>query len=508
MRKALEVSELQLVYKLPFSYQKNFMGKDKTGKFHPGKGKPSGINKEEGLGIQATPPEHMKQYNELTEKYTEGADELSPNIHLRHPNRNTSKGEDTFKAKLNNSESDKTVNDTLAEDRTPTVAEELPGILTKELFRELATYQASCCISIFLGTHNAGVEVNEHYDLISFKNALQKTAGILKERNVEATVIEKMLEPGFELLRNDEFWQQLSPGLAVFIADGYFKYIKMPKTAVPDIVVEDTFYVTPLIPIMVSKEYFYLLVISKKKIKLFKGDAFGMEYIPVEGLPQGLAEELGDTDVATTFRTGGRGGTGGANFHGLGGGNNNDDKAYIANYLETADDVIWKQVLHGENAPLLLAGVEYLIPIYKSVCDYKYIWEDYLTGNHERDDLQTLYKLAAEKMQPYFQQRQNKALDNFGNQSATQLTSSAINEIIPATYYGRVSHLFVKRNEHIWGTFDDMTNELNFTDQHAEGAQDLVDNAVVQTLLNGGEVFLLDEDKILAQSALAAIFRY
>ncbi|MBA2562336.1 MAG: hypothetical protein H0V14_05370, partial [Chitinophagaceae bacterium] len=466
------------------------MGKDKTGKFHPGKGKPSGINKKEGLGIHSTSSENMKQYDEITEKYIEGEDELSPNVSLRHPNRNTSKGEDTYKAKENNAASDKAVNDTLAQDRTPTVPEELPGILTKELFKELATFESACCISIFLG--NAGVEVNENYDPISFKNALQKATSILKEKNKDATAIERMLEPGYELLRNDEFWLQLSPGLAIFIADGYFKYIKMQQATTVDIVVEDTFYVTPLIPIMVSNEYFYLLVISKKQSKLFKGDAFGMEYIPLERVPNGLAEELGDTDVETTFRTGGRGGTGGANFHGIGGGNNNDDKAYLTNYLESVDDVIWKQILHNENVPLLLAGVEYLIPIYRSVSDYKNLWEEALTGSHEHNDTPALYKLAREKMEPYFQQRVNKALENYGNQSATELTSSKIDEVIPATYYGRVSHLFVQKGEHIWGTFDDMASELNFIDENTQGAQDLIDNAVVKTLLNGGEVFLLD----------------
>jgi hypothetical protein len=489
---------------------KKIMGKDKSGEFHPGKGKPSGTNKQEGLGIHPTPPEKMKQYEEITEKYTEGEDELSPNVHLRHPNRNTSKGEDTYKAKLNNPESDKTINDTLAEDLEPTVAEELPGVLTKDLFKEVAMYESACCISIFLGTHNAGVEVNEHYDPISFKNALQQAAGILKEKDIQATEIERMLEPGYELLRNEAFWLKLSPGLAIFIADGYFKYIKMAQITANDIVVENTFYVTPLIPIMVSNEYFYLLVISKKQTKLFRGDAFGMEYLPVEGVPKGLAEELGDTDVATTFRagSGSRGGNGGANFHGIGGGNNNDDKAYIANYLESVDDVIWKQILHNEHAPLLLAGVEYLIPIYRSVCDYKHVWEDALTGSHEHEDTNALYKQAREKMEPYFQQRLNKALENYGNQSATPLTSSVRDEIISAAYYGRVSYLFVQKEAHIYGTFDEMEAKVSYTEQLTEGSQDLIDNAVVKTLLNGGEVFLLDKDKMPAQSAMAAIFRY
>lgn len=71
------------------------MGKDANGTFHPGKGKPSGANKEEGLGIQATPPEKMDEYNKITDKYTAGADELAEGVPVRHPNRNTSKGEPT-----------------------------------------------------------------------------------------------------------------------------------------------------------------------------------------------------------------------------------------------------------------------------------------------------------------------------------------------------------------------------------------------------------------------------
>lgn len=71
------------------------MSKDQNGTFHPGKGKPSGANKEEGLGLQPTDPEKMDQYIEISDKYTSDADELAEGVPLRHPNRNTSKGEET-----------------------------------------------------------------------------------------------------------------------------------------------------------------------------------------------------------------------------------------------------------------------------------------------------------------------------------------------------------------------------------------------------------------------------
>jgi hypothetical protein len=72
-------------------------GKDTNGVFHPGKGKPSGANKEEGLGLQPTPLDQMDKYEEISDKYTISADKIDPSVHVRHVNRNTSKGVDDDK---------------------------------------------------------------------------------------------------------------------------------------------------------------------------------------------------------------------------------------------------------------------------------------------------------------------------------------------------------------------------------------------------------------------------
>ena len=77
------------------------MAKDKTGKYHPPKGKPSGINKSEGLGAGSTDPDKMDQYNEITEKYTTDNEEIAPSVRTGHPNRNVSKGEESSKLRDN-----------------------------------------------------------------------------------------------------------------------------------------------------------------------------------------------------------------------------------------------------------------------------------------------------------------------------------------------------------------------------------------------------------------------
>jgi hypothetical protein len=152
--------------------------------------------------------------------------------------------------------------------------------------------------------------------------------------------------------------------------------------------------------------------------------------------------------------------------------------------------------------------VEYLIPIYKQVAKYKPIWDDAITGSYEHENISTLYQLARGKMEPYFQERITKALNAYGNQSATELTSSIPDDIIPAAHYGRVSQLFVAKNEHIWGTFDEMNNILTVHAEQEEDDECLIDKAVIKTLLTGAEVFILPPDKMPAGSKLAALMRY
>lgn len=489
------------------------VGKDRSGNYHPPKGKPSGIDKEEGLGMQATEPDKLDQYLELTEKYTDGEDNLADDVPVRHPNRNVNKRNDaqrenTYKKKQQSEESNKSKNETFAEPLTETVAIELPELLSKEILAQLNDFTSECCISVYLPTHSSGMEVNERQDTIRFKNALQQATQQLQEKGYDEGTIKRWLKPGYDLIREDAFWKQQSKGLALFISDGYFRYLRMQQTPEERVYVNKRFSLAPLISLLVHPEYFYLLVISKEQAKLFRADDYGMAEVNISNMPDGVdgVKRMLDKS-ASTFRAAGAASNGGANYHGIGGGNP-DNKQNIAVYLEAVDDRLWEALLNKEHAPLLLAGVDYLIPIYRSVSDYKHIWEDALTGSYEHEDITTLYPKARALMQPYFDQRLHKALELYGNQSATPLTSTNLADIIPAAHYGRVSHLFVVKNQQVWGTFDEQTNELTVQNESTRDNEDLFDKAVTSTLLTGGEVFIMNSENMPAFSTMAAIFRY
>jgi len=111
-------------------------------------------------------------------------------------------------------------------------------------------------------------------------------------------------------------------------------------------------------------------------------------------------------------------------------------------------------------------------------------------------------------MQPYFDQSFRRALDDYGNKSATTLTSANVKEVIPAAFYGRISQLFIQKDAHIWGTFNEENNELKIMDEMKDDAENLADRAAAKTIQNGGEVFVLDKEEMPEKSELSAIFRY
>jgi hypothetical protein len=485
------------------------MGKDREGKFHPAKGKPSGSNKTESVGLKSISSDSFEDHRELTDKYTVGEEEPAPNLHVRHPNRNVDKREERQQERSEMTDT-KAKRETLTTDElSPIVAEEIPGQLTKEQFTELASYASSCCISGFMNTHVSGVDVNEKMDNTLFKTLLQQFTAALRQRNKDQDTIDRMLKPGYDLLRNEEIWNAMSPGFAVFISDGYFKYIRMPVVPKEEILINTSFFVTPLLSMVINSDYFYLLVLSKKQAKIYRADAFGMVQLKINDLPNGVDDvvHFEEKEDQKLFRTGSSGGGAGANYHGIGAGKP-DEKAHIAQYFDEVDETLWKRVLSRETVPLLLAGVEYLIPIYKSVAQYKPIWDDAITGSHEHEDINSLYQLARKKMEPYFEERHVKALAMYYNNSANELTSSIPADVIPAAHYKRVWHLFVQKDEHIWGTFDEMNNKLIIHDTQQNGDECLIDKAVIKTILSAGEVHVLPKDKMPGQSQLAALMRY
>ncbi|MDF3077777.1 MAG: hypothetical protein K0S09_1666 [Sphingobacteriaceae bacterium] len=384
-------------------------------------------------------------------------------------------------------------------------------MLGKEEFSELAKASFNNSISIYIPTHPAGVEVNEKHDLILFKNALQQSEQQLKGKGLNAEQIKTLLEPAYTLLKDDTFWHELTPGLAVFIADNFFKTIKLPFKVEEELHVNKSFYLRPMVPMVTSTGHFHLLAFSKNWSCFFRGDEFGMQRMEIEGLPQGMEDVIHFEEKSATQTFRGESGQPGhgtvATPHGHGSGLA-DEKEYIAQYLTEVDQTLMTEVLANERVPLVLAAVDYMVGIYRQVSHYKCIADTAITGNYEHSNLQELYPRALEIAAPVFKERTKKALQSYGNSLATPLTSSMPEKVIPASYFSQISDLFVEKGLHIWGTFNQEQNQLVVHEKKQQGDECLVDRAIVNTLLHGGDVHILEKSEMPNRAEIAAFMRF
>ncbi len=381
--------------------------------------------------------------------------------------------------------------------------------LSKKEFYELSERHANPCISIYLPTHASGVEVNEKTDQITFKSILQRTSAELKDRGLDPEITANLLRPAQELVNDTSFWNNQSSGLCVFLSEGFSRVIKIPHTVHEELLINGSFSVRQLTQLVTKNTHFYLLAISKKSTRFFRGDEYSIEEMNVAGLPYNMDDVIHFEEKSgrKLFRNGGTAAGNAGNIHGHSDGLANDDE-YIAQYLKEVDQTLWTEVLANEKAPLVIAGVDSLVASYKAISKYKNIISDHIGGNQDQSNSKELHKKALELVKPNFDQQCNAALKNYYDHLAGASTTSIPDKIIPASHYAQISDLFVDRNARLWGTFDEVNNKLIVHSEREHDDECLVNSAIVKTLKNGGDVYILESEKMPKSSEMAAFLRF
>jgi hypothetical protein len=167
-----------------------------------------------------------------------------------------------------------------------------------------------------------------------------------------------------------------------------------------------------------------------------------------------------------------------------------------------------RSVLHDERAPMVLAGVEFLLPLYREANTYAHVLDAGILGNPEGKSAQQLHAEAWPLVEPHFQQQQRQDVERYNELAATHRTSHDLKQIVPAAYDGRVDALFVAVDHQRWGTFKPETHEVELHLEARPGDADLLDLAAAHTLLGGGKVYAMPYEQMPDQVLLAAIYRY
>lgn len=386
-------------------------------------------------------------------------------------------------------------------------------LFDRDALEALAHANTERCVSLYMPT--AHVEAQLSQNPIRLKNLLRQARQQLKEAGLREADIEALLAPAQPFQESLEAWGTLNEGLAAFFDSSGARFYRIPLQVEELVVTSRRFHLKPLFPLLASNNRFYVLALSKNRVQLYQGTHAGLDEMQVEDMPGSLVEALfyDDPERSLQHHTGNRvGGRSDAIFHGQGV-QDEDHRSRpqdaLRRFFRQVDHGVFDE-LHDDSAPLLLAGVEHYLPIYREVNSYPHlIADEIVAGNPDHLSPHQLHGKAWEVIEPLFQQTQQASLAEFERARQTDgLASEDVKEIIPAAVFSRVDTLFVPIGVHLWGLYDPDDNAVTINETQQPGDNDLYDLAAVQTYLHGGTVHALRPENMPVESGLAATFRY
>jgi hypothetical protein len=339
---------------------------------------------------------------------------------------------------------------------------------------------------------------------------LKKAGEDLAARGLRSPDIRDILKPAQQLLQEPFFWKHQSSGLALFFSSDLFKSYRLPLQFEEFVVISGSYHLKPLLPFFANDGHYYILALSQNQIRLLEGTRHTVDEIDLDSMPTSIAEtfeferffkQVQFHTGTTSANTGDRSGM----FHGHD--PSDEEKNRILRWFHKIDDEL-PNVIMSRESPIVLAGVDYLFPLFKEASSYPHIVENGIPGSPEELKQEELHTQAWPLVQPFFKLAQEKATAKYQQLADSGQTTTEVQEAVSAAHHGKVEVLFVALGDQVWGNYDPNSNTVQVHDSKEPESEDLLDLAAIQTLLNGGMVYALDHNKIPGNSAIAAIFRY
>lgn len=378
----------------------------------------------------------------------------------------------------------------------------------------LLTPREGPCLSFFLPTSPVDGHTMAAEPLL-LRNLLDQATAQLSAQGLTTPQIEQLLAPLTATANAGELWRYQQKGLAFFVAPQLCLGYRLPLALPACVVVDHSFYIKPLLPIIDGVDQFYLLALSQKAVRLFHGDRDQMTDLALTNTPTSLAAALQYDEFTRTLQLHTAGSSTGqgrppAIFHGQGvAGDETIVHANLLHFFHSVEHAVTSR-LTRTHAPLILAGVDADQGLYRQVNHYPGLLPQGIPGNQDRTAPTALHELAWPLVAPYFAQACDHALTRY-RQLAGQgdgHTMTAIKDVVLAAAYHQVDTILTTPSAAIWGRFIPEGHQVVVHKEAEPGDEELINLAVIHTLQNHGTAYLMTPEQMPEPTAVAAILRY
>ncbi len=375
-------------------------------------------------------------------------------------------------------------------------------IITRQDLKELSNHFEKPCISVIIPTS----PVDTSQSQIHFANALHEIEKKIAESKASSGLLNEQLSKLKVLKQDSTFWSFQGHSLCIFISPTIFRMFRIPISLEYKVDLGMFFYLSPLHQTLQENRIFYILSISQNTSKLYSATRDSISNIlfrPLPTMDQSLFYLEREKQLQLHTTTGGP-----AVFHGHGAGTDSAvEKEYIAEYFRNLDSIV-NAILGNNDIPLILAGAEFLHPIYRSQSKYKNILSEGVKGNYESSGDEELHKEACKLMQPFFKRTTENALEKYENTGNRDLILDTVKEILPAAHTAAVKTLLIAEDSCAWAKYDPDTLKVEIAKEWKFGFEDLYELTARATYQNGGDVLILKRSDMPHSKPVVAILRY
>jgi|694.fasta_scaffold00711_9 hypothetical protein len=373
--------------------------------------------------------------------------------------------------------------------------------------KKLASVHEPNCITICFSTHLSSND--QHQDILRLKNLTDQVERELMEGEVDEREIRRLKETLQGIGADHQFWQSRGRGLAIFLKPQEVRCYRVPIELEEMAVVSDRFQIKPLLPLFNESMKVYVLVLSQHQVRLLEKTEFYIEEVNLE-LPQRLEETLNlqcaDGAPQSHFANVGGHGKGTSVFHGHGG-KKDTHKEELKLFFRIIDEVV-ERFTNSQPAPLVLAGVDYLLPLYREVSHCKDIIDQELIGNWDDMSLRELQERLQPLLVSKFSEQRKRVAERYNDLRSSGRSTDELKHALRGAFQGRIDVLFVDTNRHLWGRCDKEGENIEVHPTRQAMDNDLLDLLAGQAMVNGGKVYAVMDSDMPSHGSLAAIFRY
>lgn len=380
--------------------------------------------------------------------------------------------------------------------------------LTRNDLQALIEPRGGRCVSLYMPAFRKGTE--QQQNVVRFNNLLRDAQLQLLAAGVGPDEADTLLAPARRLATDEEFWRHPSDGVAAFVASDFLRHYRLPIKFGEVVAAAHHFEVRPLLAWVAATGRFYVLALGTEHARLFHCTAFGIHEVQVEGMPASIAEALneevtGGSEIQSRGGAPRQHGERGTAFYGHGS-ERDYAKDKLLRFFRIVDRCL-HPLLRDQSAPLVLAGVAYLQPIYREANTCPHLADDGVDGTPDVLGEEALRDRAWAIVEPLFLKQQNEALARYRQFAHTGHASSDIKEVAQAAREGRVETLFVAIDGQLWGSRNTLNEGTRLHLARESGDDEQLNLATILTLLHGGTVYAVGRESMAGGSQLAAVLR-